>query len=271
MKLQSEWKIFRCVTMYKKRWPHHLKSTPSRHQLTCICLICLYICHLLLRKHSHVSPAGFFLGWIWLKFDDKEEARKILEKIWLSDSSPHAKRRLSDLDLIGIRPGKIDDDEKFPRNAERNAKYVLEASQYKKKLAAIFETPQSKMAARIGACREYELERLRADLKRQKNLYRFIKRLSKFGMEKGGEFSRTEFERKFSDKSLGEIVGLLGQYREEARLLSPEFRYPSQWLDDLASKKKGIRFAESYVQALRKHIEIPKEFERTKGTGSDRI
>ncbi len=66
-------------------------------------------------------------------------ARKIIEKIWLSDSSPHAKRRLSDLDLIGIRPGKIDDKEKFPRNAERNAKYVIEARGFKLKNAALIQ------------------------------------------------------------------------------------------------------------------------------------
>lgn len=131
---QKEW-----IYLKKRTREEFLKSLPPEHPGTCICATCLYICHKSLHKHSHVSPASFFLGWIWLKFDDKEDAWKIIEKIWLSDSSPHAKRRLSDLDLIGIRPGKIDDNEKFPRNAKRNAKYVIEARRFKLKNAALIQ------------------------------------------------------------------------------------------------------------------------------------
>jgi hypothetical protein len=181
-----------------------------------------------------------------------------MEKIWAGEEP-------SILKLIGGKEY-YDDPEKLSRNGERNARYVREALQIKEKLAAFFETPQSKMVARIGACQIYDLERQKHDLKRKKDLYRFIRRLSRFGKKKGGKFSRTKFDRNFSDKSLEKIADLLNQYKVER----PGFRYPSQWLDDLASKYKAIRFAEC-VQAFEKALEISKEVERTKGIGLDRI
>jgi hypothetical protein len=203
------------------------------HETRCLNPLSLYFEYRRFHKWARVNIEEFFFGWLDVFFDrDWYHIREALKIIWADDD--RAYYRITN--YLGLYESK-------------NWGKVMEAIRIKAGFLRIMDSPGWKKVERIGACQIFESER-------KERLERFIKRLDRFAREKR-EFSRTDLLQRFSDKKLGEIADLLNQYREER----PGFRYPSQWLDDLASKKKGIRVTESYVQALRNYLE---EAEREK-------